>query len=132
MPANADDASRLLDRAAVNLTTAKTIAADDPEAAYTLGYDAARQALTALLWTQGLRPTTKGGHVVVYESVRAQLDPRWGRTIAPFNRMRQERNRIEYPTPGQPPSQPDIDTDLAKIEAIIEMAQMLLPELPVF
>jgi hypothetical protein len=54
------------------LTTATHITTDDPESAFVLAYDAARQACTALLAQQGLRPTTTGGHYVVEEVVRAQ------------------------------------------------------------
>jgi hypothetical protein len=104
----------------------------DIYAAFVLGYDAARQALTALLWTQGLRPTTAGGHKVIYEALMAQLDPPMGQTIRPFDRMRQDRNEIEYPTPGHPLMPPDASADLGKVGAIIDMARRVLPELPVF
>jgi hypothetical protein len=51
------------------LETARTITEDDPDSAY----DATRQACTALLAHQGLRPTTHGGHYAVEEAVRAQF-----------------------------------------------------------
>jgi hypothetical protein len=44
---------------------------------YALAYDGARKALTAILENEGLRPTTRGGHLAVFEAVRAQLGPRW-------------------------------------------------------
>ena len=49
----------------------------DPEGAYTLLYDASRLALTAALAVQGLRPTTRGGHVVVGDALRAQRGPKF-------------------------------------------------------
>jgi hypothetical protein len=38
------------------------------EGAYALAYDAARKALVGLLEAHGLRPTAKGGHVVVLDA----------------------------------------------------------------
>jgi hypothetical protein len=51
----------LLDKAARTLASASTLRDADPDSSYTLAYDAARFACTALLAQQGLRPTTKGG-----------------------------------------------------------------------
>jgi YD repeat-containing protein len=60
---------------------------EDPEGAYTLAYDAARRALTAVLQNQGPRATSRGGHTAVYEAVRAQLDPPLGSILRPFTNM---------------------------------------------
>lgn len=132
VPPNPDDAQHLLDRTTRRLESARALAEKDPDAAYTLGYDAARQALTALLWTQGLRPSTHGGHKVVHDALRAQLDPPLGRDLAQFDRMRRERHALEYPTPGQGIASHDTTGDLDKVAALIEMARQLLPGLPVF
>jgi hypothetical protein len=67
-----------------------------------LAYDAARKAMTAILLNQGLRPTSKGGHVVVGEAILAQLDPPHGETFRPFRWMRPLRNDSEYPRPDRP------------------------------
>lgn len=55
----------LLAKASTTLGTARGAIRTDPDSAFVLAYDAARQALTALLAHQGLRPTTKGGHYAV-------------------------------------------------------------------
>lgn len=55
----------LLEKAAVTLETARSVIERDPDSASVLSYDAARQAVTALLAHQGLRPTTKGGPAAV-------------------------------------------------------------------
>lgn len=60
-------------RASRTLTTAETIASDDPDSAFVLAYDSARYAGTALLAHQGLRPTTSGGHYAVEVALRAQF-----------------------------------------------------------
>jgi hypothetical protein len=67
------DGSAWLERPRRTVNTAKAAIASDPESAYVLAYDAARQAGAALLAQQGLRPTTQGGHNVVEEVLRAQF-----------------------------------------------------------
>jgi hypothetical protein len=47
---------------------ARAIEQASPDSAFVLAYDAARQACTAPLAQQGLRPTTSGGHYAVEES----------------------------------------------------------------
>jgi hypothetical protein len=55
----AANGERFLKKAVVTLETARSAVERDPDSAIVLAYDAARQALTALLAHQGLRPTTK-------------------------------------------------------------------------
>jgi len=106
---------------------------DDLEGAYTLLYDAARKSLVALLEIQGLRPTTQGGHIVVFESLIAQLQPPLGRVISPFNRMRRTRRVAEYPQRrDRDVTEVDIREDLEKAEEIVKLAEMLIGELPPF
>ncbi|MCK0114023.1 hypothetical protein MWU75_17920 [Ornithinimicrobium sp. F0845] len=63
----------LLKKAATTLETARSAVHSDPDSAFVLAYDAARQALTALLAHQGLRPTRKGGHIAVERAMQAQF-----------------------------------------------------------
>ncbi|MEV0569418.1 hypothetical protein [Dactylosporangium sp. NPDC050588] len=63
----------LLDKAERTLISAVVLCEKDPGSSYTLAYDAARFACTALLAQQGLRPTSKGGHYAVEQAVRAQF-----------------------------------------------------------
>jgi hypothetical protein len=91
-----EHADRLVRQARAHLTTAARVADDDPSGAYGMLYDAARKALTAVLQNQGLRPTTRGGHLAAYDAVTAQLDPPLGKTLRPFNRLRRTRNSAEY------------------------------------
>lgn len=55
--ADGDTVVALLQAAARHVTTAASAVGDDPEGAYSLAYDAARKAATALMAHQGLRPT---------------------------------------------------------------------------
>lgn len=71
MTGAAASGQRLLDKAHVTLETARLAVERDPDSAFVLAYDSARQALTALLAQQGLRPTTRDGHYAVEQAVRA-------------------------------------------------------------
>ena len=64
----------ILDKAARTLASAEALRGDDPDSSYTLAYDAARFACTALLAQQGLRPTSKGGHYAVEQAMRAIIE----------------------------------------------------------
>ncbi|MFE7097772.1 hypothetical protein [Streptomyces erythrochromogenes] len=117
--------------ARTHVGSARQLAATDPEGAYTLAYDAARRALAAVLQNQGLRATSRGGHTVIYEAVRAQLDPPLGSMLRPFNRMRARRNEVEYRSSEAPAVTPDeVTADLAKVEALIELAEKAIPNMP--
>ncbi|MGL5811687.1 MAG: hypothetical protein ACRCYQ_17230, partial [Nocardioides sp.] len=83
----------LLAKASTTLETARSAIATDPDSAFVLAYDASRQALTALLAHQGLRPTTKGGHYAVERATRAQF----GQGFRQFGALRRRRNELEYP-----------------------------------
>ncbi|GLW25069.1 hypothetical protein Mame01_51110 [Microbispora amethystogenes] len=74
----------------------------DPVGAYRLLYDASRKALASILENQGLRATSRGGHLAVLDAVTAQLDPPLGRVLRSFDRMRRRRNGAEYPRPETP------------------------------
>jgi hypothetical protein len=75
VPASRGQAERLLAQARVHVASALKVCDEDPPGGYALAYDGARKALTAILENEGLRPTTRGGHLAVLEAVRAQLDP---------------------------------------------------------
>ncbi|MEU2429596.1 MULTISPECIES: hypothetical protein [unclassified Streptomyces] len=131
VPASRQAAEAELVRARTHVGSARQLAATDPEGAYTLAYDAARRALAAVLQNQGLRATSRGGHLGVYEAVRAQLDPPLGSVLRPFNRMRARRNEVEYRSTEAPTVTPDeVAADLTKVEALIELAEKSIPNMP--
>ncbi len=124
-------AELLLDQAARHLRSARTLRGDDDVLAFCAAYDAARKALTSVLATQGLRPTSRGGHRAVFDTVRAQLDPPLGTTITPFEWMRRTRNSGEHPTPEAPAiTAADVDEATGYAAAILDMARRVIPELP--
>jgi hypothetical protein len=125
----AADGARWISKARRTLSTAMGAADADPDSAFTLAYDAARFACTALLAQQGLRGTTKGGHYVVEVAVRGQF----GATFDRYGGLRRQRNDIEYPvmvaarlTPNDAQSAITVATEL------IEAAEQLLPHLGLF
>lgn len=133
VPASREHADRLLEQARRHVSSTQNAAVADPEGAYALLYDAARKALTAILENQGLRPTSRGGHLAVYHAVRAQLDPPMGRVLLPFDRMRRRRHDVEYPPAGAPELRPeDVTEDVPKVTALLDLAQRVLDEMPPF
>jgi hypothetical protein len=93
-----------------------------------LAYDAARQACTALLAQQGLRPTTAGGHYAVEESVRAQF----GTILRPFG-ARRRRNELEYPLdPADRASVAETAEGIRAAAELIDAAAKILPNLGLF
>jgi hypothetical protein len=125
----AADGRHLLHRAETTLATARSIVSTDPDSAFVLAYDAARQALTALLAHQGLRPTTKGGHYAVDLASRAQFGP----GLRHFGMLRRRRNELEYPEhPGDDSSTAEAVQAADHAQGIITAAQSLIEQLGVF
>ena len=131
--ASRDHAERLLKQSSNHLISAAKLSIDDPEGAYSALYDAARKALVAVLEVQGLRPTTKGGHVVVGQALEAQIDPPFDAVIPPFHRMRKLRNAQEYPAVDQPElTSLDVLEDLEKAKGIVALSHELIDQFSVF
>ena len=127
-------ARRSSPRASGNAQSAATLTDSDPEAAFSLAYDAARKAATALLAHQGLRPTTAGGHIAIVEAITAQFPGVAG--LKSLDRLRRRRNQAEYPDPaGYDAITPKEATEaLDAARATISAARRLLdaPQLGVF
>jgi hypothetical protein len=133
VPASRTHADILIGQANQHLESAGVIAATDAAGAYQLLYDAARKSLAAVLENQGLRATSKGGHIAVREAASAQLDPPLGAIIRPFDRLRRRRNQAEYPAADQPGLDRDeIDRDLPKVRAIVDASARVLDEMSVY
>jgi hypothetical protein len=131
--ASRDFADRLIADAITKLASAARLSPDDPGTAYDALYGAARQALTAVLENQGLRPTQRGGHIAPYEAVRAQLDPPMGKILRPFDRMRVQRHDVDYPTASTPLiTTDDVLRDLPAAAAIVDVAEDVLDQMDVF
>jgi hypothetical protein len=128
-----EHADRLIAQARAHLASAELLHETDPEGAYALMYDGARKALTAILENQGLRPTSAGGHLAVYDAAMAQLDPPLGKTLRPFDRMRRNRRDAEYPpTDAEEITVEKVDEDLPKATEIVDSAEKILDEMSPF
>jgi HEPN domain-containing protein len=95
--ADPEIAGALLASARRHVESARCAVDSDPEAAFSLAYDAARKSATALLAHQGLRPTTAGGRIAVVDAMRAQFPGVPG--LISLDRLRRRRNQAEYPDP---------------------------------
>lgn len=129
LTAGAANGERLLARAGITWETARLAVERDPDSAFVLAYDAARQAMTGLLAHQGLRPTRKGGHYVVEQAVRAQFGPGFRQ----FGALRRRRHELEYPE--RPGADATVDEAAEAVEsslAIITAAESLINQLGLF
>ncbi|HWS36221.1 MAG TPA: hypothetical protein VN408_26235 [Actinoplanes sp.] len=130
IPASREHADLLLLQARRHLTSARAIAESDPAGGYQLLYDAARKALAAVLENQGVRATSRGGHIAVRDAVSAQLDPPLGAALRPFDRLRRRRNQVEYPSAAAPSVDPaEIARDVPKVEEIVDIAGRILDQM---
>ena len=133
VPASRSQADRLLRQAREHLDSAMDICQRDAAGGYAMAYDAARKALTAVLENQGLRPTTRGGHLAVFHAVRAQLDPPMGKVVMPFDRMRRRRNDVEYPPTDAPEiAADDVRDEVPKVEAIVQLSERIVDQMSPF
>lgn len=130
VPASREHADLLISQARKHLSSADTVSATDPTGAYQLLYDAARKALCAVLENQGLRATSRGGHIAVGETARAQLDPPLGGVLRPFERLRRRRNEGEYPRGDRPGiSNEEVVRDRSKVTEIVDVAARVLDQM---
>jgi len=130
--ANTELADRLLLTARQHLASARLLAASDPYLAYAAVYDAIRKALSALLQAQGLRATTKGGHLAVMHAMHAQFGPSMCAILRPVDRIRVTRHEAEYPGQATYIDEDAVLDDLPKAEAVVEAAAKAMPHLTAF
>ncbi len=88
--------------------------------------------MTAVLATQGLRPTTKGGHIAPIATVLAQLGAH-AKALRSYDPLRVTRNRIDYPSPGATLSRDDVSqSSLLRADGIVDVAASVFPALDLF
>lgn len=133
VPPSREHADQLVAQARKDLASAELLRGSNPKRAYESLYDAARMALTAVLENQGIRPTSRGGHIAPHAAVSAQLDPPMGAALRPFDRMRRTRNRSEYPSFTAPEVTADnVTADLSAARAIVETCEGVLDQMSPF
>ena len=108
-------ARRMLADAARHLATASAAeSTQDLSGAYQLAYDALRKSAASLLEAQGLRPTSRGGHIALQDAAIAQFGSTV-RALRSFSRIRRARNSFEYPSAETPGPSADDVRDAIKI-----------------
>jgi hypothetical protein len=87
-----------LAQARLHVESAAEIAERDPVAAFAIGYDAIRKALSAHMRSRGYRVTKgKGHHARTGRYAHAAIDdPRLEEHLEAFDELRQLRNQSEY------------------------------------
>jgi uncharacterized protein (UPF0332 family) len=116
------DAARHLDTASAGLT------GEDLPGAYQLAYDALRKSAAALLAAQGLRATSRGGHIAVQDAIAAQF-ANTVRAFKSFSRIRRARNNFEYPdTDTGGPSLDDVHDAIATAATAKNSAATILDQ----
>jgi hypothetical protein len=123
-----DVAARLVADAEAHVALAAKGIEDDPAGALQLSYDASRKASAALLAIQGLRATTRGGHIAVIDAVKAQFNDRGGMEIfGRLHALRRRRNRTEYPDLDSPGvNKDDARQALDTAREVVDAAKKLL------
>lgn len=126
---NLEFSRQLVDSAQKHIRSAQLVGdAGDYELALSNAYDAARKALAAILADQGLRPTVRGGHVVLLELLRPQF-PDSREVLLGFDWLRIRRHGAEYPDPNQPPVNADDIHEAIKIaDDVIDLSLRYLDQ----
>jgi HEPN domain len=108
-----------LDQARLHVESAAEIAERDPVAAFAIGYDAIRKALSAHMRHHGYRVgKVKGHHARTGRYAMAAIDdPRLQEHLEVFDELRQLRNQSEYDAVLLDTS--DVNDALARADAII-------------
>jgi hypothetical protein len=122
-------AQLLLEDASHHLTTATTaVTSGDLSGAYQLAYDALRKSAASLLEVQGLRATSRGGHIAIEEAMLSQFGSTV-RAFRSFGRIRRARNRFEYPSALAPgPSAEDVRDAIAVATEARDAASTILDQ----
>ena len=125
VPANSENAKALLNKSRQHIESALQLAGSDVELSYGALHAANRKAMTAVLLTQGLRPTRVGGHVVVLEAIRVQCAGDLFQTFAPYTRIRRTRNAGDY-FDSVTATDVDVRADALLSQAIVELCGQLV------
>ena len=127
VPPDTELARRMLADAGRHLSTATAAeSTGDLAGAYQLGYDALRKSAASLLEAQGLRATSRGGHIAVQDAVTAQFGSTI-RGLRSFSRLRRARNSFEYPTTETPgPSEDDVQDAIRVAREVNDAAGKIL------
>ena len=90
-------AASMLAKAREFLEAARAEVATSPSVAFTNAYTGGRQAVTALMWSEGLRVSERTReHEIVIKFGRAAIPATRDLDLAELDRMRRRRHEVEY------------------------------------
>jgi hypothetical protein len=128
VPADTELARRMLADAGRHLATAAAAeTTGDLSGAFQLAYDALRKSAASLLEAQGLRATSRGGHIAVQDAVLAQFGSSI-RALRSFSRLRRARNSFEYPSTETPGPSGDDVKDAIRVAREVNAAAVRILE----
>lgn len=131
--ANAQWAHALIDLAEEQLRAARAVLEISALTAFQTTYDAVHKMFDAILVNQGLRGTSRGGHLAIRDALRAQLDPPMSDLIADFDWMRRMRNAGDYPVPDKKlADRADANEALTVGDELASKVRALLAAMPPF
>lgn len=130
---DAQAARALVEDGRRHLASAAVIRPTDTNGAFGLAYDGARKACSGLLEAQGLRATSRGGHIAVRDAVSAQFgELSGGGVLRPFDRLRRRRNALEYPDNEAIADDDEVGEAIERANEIVDFAENLVDHLPVY
>jgi hypothetical protein len=122
---SAEHSNLLMAQAVGHLGAAEQLVLLHPPSAFTLLYEAARKAMTAVLAKQGLRPMS---HVAVHDAIAAQLGPGERHVVQEFETLHTRRNQSEYRSPDDlPVTSEEAAEALDEVGVIVQAMVGLLP-----
>jgi hypothetical protein len=117
----------MLAKAKEFLEAARGEVTTSPSVAYANAYTAGRQAVTALMWSEGLRVADRAReHETVIEFGRAAIRATRDLDLAVLDRMRRRRHEIEY-EPHRDATQAEAKTACAFVGRLIGTVEVRLP-----
>ena len=94
--ASEKEIQRLLEIAARDLSTARSMVSIDTDWAYNISYNAMLQSSRALMLRKGFRPRGSSQHATVVQFVSETMGEKYSEYVAFFDQMRRKRNRAVY------------------------------------
>lgn len=113
--------SNLLQRAHVDLKTARRNIKADEECAYTYAYNGMLRTGLALMFSEGFRPDIKNKHQNIIRFASCILGKEFKALINNYDRMRRSRNRFIY--------EPDIPCSLKEAKDAIKTAEKFVAKI---
>jgi uncharacterized protein (UPF0332 family) len=125
--ATLQDIDDLLEVARRDLTAARHMLPFDSDWSLAIAYNAALQAVLALMYAHDYRPRGANMHATALDFAAVVLDERLRREISRLNRLRRKRHRTLYHEAGLV-SQSEAENSLAFAERFVEDINQVIAE----